>query len=380
MAASPAAPQSSIAPSTSFNDWDIDGWDDDQPVAEVAETDQEVAEEADNESVSEDNTELSTPVDELPTAEDDPEAAVAAEETAANPDQEQEEGSPEDSSAPSPATDDDILDEIAEAERECARCESIVDGLKSRLKEAKKEFEAAIVRLRKLVRGIEEDGDRPLLKQRASSEGEEEEEAGTELEDDTSSLAGEPDGELANETDPDQEEESESTTGKTITEQTGTPLRIRITKFDPDWPQLEVGMEFDVVERYHGDPDFVVIDNPVEDPDNAELILGPEECEVIAWGEQGHQTGPMTISSLSTPVQEDESWRTTSLRDELGLPPGICNLLEENPGKTIKTVGDISDWGNSGKDLTDIPKIGPAKVEQINNALDKFWAKWNARK
>lgn len=69
-------------------------------------------------------------------------------------------------------------------------------------------------------------------------------------------------------------------------------------------------------------------------------------------------------------VTANMDWRDTPI-EELGLPETIDTALRE---AEIKTIGDIASHAEQF-DLTVIPGIGPAKAEQIEKALDRFWAK-----
>jgi len=71
----------------------------------------------------------------------------------------------------------------------------------------------------------------------------------------------------------------------------------------------------------------------------------------------------------------DESWRTVALAS-LHLSPGILEILAESD---ITTIGHITDHTASGKRLTDIAKIGEAKAEKIEQALELFWQSRNGR-
>ncbi len=72
--------------------------------------------------------------------------------------------------APPPApTDRNILDEIALAEVQCERAESVVLSCKEELKDAKKIYDAAVLRLRRLAQAVKNDSDRPLFKQPAAT-------------------------------------------------------------------------------------------------------------------------------------------------------------------------------------------------------------------
>lgn len=64
----------------------------------------------------------------------------------------------------------------------------------------------------------------------------------------------------------------------------------------------------------------------------------------------------------------DKGWRDVAI-DDLDLPTQLVEHLGE---KQLHTIGDLSDW-TSNKQLTDIDGVGPAKAEQIENALTKFW-------
>lgn len=76
-----------------------------------------------------------------------------------------------------------------------------------------------------------------------------------------------------------------------------------------------------------------------------------------------------TQTTLSTSGDGDESWRTVTLAS-LSLSPGILEILAESD---ITTIGHITDHTASGKRLTDISKIGEAKAEKIEQALESFW-------
>lgn len=67
---------------------------------------------------------------------------------------------------------------------------------------------------------------------------------------------------------------------------------------------------------------------------------------------------------------EDGSWREIPL-EVLGFPVGIHAKLHE---AGLLTLGAIADWTASGKQLTDIPGIGPGKAGRIEDALGRFWA------
>lgn len=92
--------------------------------------------------------------------------------------------------------------------------------------------------------------------------------------------------------------------------------------------------------------------------------------ELLTQAEGG--IGPL----FKNPEDEDtpgEDWRTIPLAElkEPGLKPGTLAKLDK---ADIETVGDVADWeSSSGMDLTGIEGIGPAAVQEINDALMALW-------
>ncbi len=96
-------------------------------------------------------------------------------------------------------------------------------------------------------------------------------------------------------------------------------------------------------------------------PTSGEMTQPPMPVDPVVEG--------ATSATPTTLADEDESWRNTTTKD-LGLPKGICKILEEEAG--ITTLGGIADW-SSKKGLTDIPGIGQGKADKIDEATEKFW-------
>ncbi|KKN16600.1 hypothetical protein LCGC14_0974400 [marine sediment metagenome] len=66
-------------------------------------------------------------------------------------------------------------------------------------------------------------------------------------------------------------------------------------------------------------------------------------------------------------------WRAVTV-EEVPIPMGLCGLLRENPDKTLATLGDICDWlADDTHHLTDVPRVGQAKADQIEACLDAYW-------
>lgn len=291
-------------------------------------------------------------------------------------------------------TTDDVLALIVEAERKCERTGATVIGLTARLKEAKENDKAAQNELRELIREVGMDFTRPMVAKPAaanvtksapasksaskeasdSDSDDDEDEIDTDLEDSGS------------------EDEAVVATAETVY---GNPTRIRITQEDEQFPQLLLDSEHAVTAfEEEGEPGEGIV--TIDDPANSEkeLFLSPAEYEVVAWEELPVEevasipisTGPNSAAASQAKANEknsrpeDDSWRKASLLDDVGLPPNLAALLEANPEKTLKTMGDVQDWTAKGNNLSDIPKIGPAKVTQLEDAFEKFWAKWNAKR
>ena len=80
---------------------------------------------------------------------------------------------------------------------------------------------------------------------------------------------------------------------------------------------------------------------------------------------------PMEV--VETP--EDTSWRDVEISylTQHGLSESIVNAIEDNG---INTIGKLADFTEKNP-LTDLKKIGQAKAEAIEKALESFWAERN---
>lgn len=108
-------------------------------------------------------------------------------------------------------------------------------------------------------------------------------------------------------------------------------------------------------------------DKPQEQP-TATLTLGGSNVEVKTSEAPAAAAGP-----AAGPV-DPNAWRAVPISD-LDLLPGLVAILAENPSKPIKTIGDLADWTSARRPLTEISKVGEAKAEKIEAALDGFWRK-----
>jgi predicted flap endonuclease-1-like 5' DNA nuclease len=98
-----------------------------------------------------------------------------------------------------------------------------------------------------------------------------------------------------------------------------------------------------------------------------ETLLSELEREAAAE----HESLPLFPADTAAPEPPaDDAWRHTPLAD-LGLPPAIVETLTE---AELTTFGQLADWTAAGKELTDIPRIGPAKAEKIEDAFFAYWS------
>jgi hypothetical protein len=95
-----------------------------------------------------------------------------------------------------------------------------------------------------------------------------------------------------------------------------------------------------------------LFDKPVVEPSASDAVPAPE------------------TAATSGPPRDDDSWRSISLAN-LSVPETVRLLIEK---ADIFTVGQLADWSNSDKKLTDIKGIGPTKAAQIEDALAALWA------
>ena len=104
-----------------------------------------------------------------------------------------------------------------------------------------------------------------------------------------------------------------------------------------------------------------------------EIPLADEEAEapdgetVEVEAVQKHGTINLTVGDIVT----DNSWRDVSV-EELGIDPKLCIILREAQDTPITTLGDIADFCEKYQ-LVDLHKIGKAKAEKIEEAMDAYW-------
>jgi len=96
-----------------------------------------------------------------------------------------------------------------------------------------------------------------------------------------------------------------------------------------------------------------------------ELEEAQERLEAIFRG--CSEDGPLTAR------MDPEGWRGISIEEALGSK-SLAGLIEENTRGIFptQTVGALQEY-LSKMQLTDIPKIGPKKAEEIEDALFRFW-------
>jgi hypothetical protein len=105
------------------------------------------------------------------------------------------------------------------------------------------------------------------------------------------------------------------------------------------------------------------------DSANAELcrIIDDFNCEMPLFDNVNQtQPGEPTDASAS---EDDETWLMTPLTKTTLSNATLKKLADSE----IKTMGDLADWTNAGKLLTDIPGIGEKAADKIDVATGKFW-------
>lgn len=83
--------------------------------------------------------------------------------------------------------------------------------------------------------------------------------------------------------------------------------------------------------------------------------------------------GPLfkrVAEAAPAPGGDGEDWRLTPL-SSLGIRPGVVEALIE---AGIGTLGDLADFTAAGESLESIKGLGPAKVAEIEDAVERFWA------
>ena len=96
----------------------------------------------------------------------------------------------------------------------------------------------------------------------------------------------------------------------------------------------------------------------------------PREQLAMPFDDAGAMDGAtVTVNQQADASFTDDAWQKTPLAD-LGLSPKILEAMEV---ARLRTVGELADYSRQYM-LTDIKGIGPAKAEEIEDALTKFWA------
>lgn len=263
----------------------------------------------------------------------------------------------EDAAAPAPAprfsATDDFLIQIQNAETECRRTEAVVVDLKEQLKDAKAEYNASVSKLRKLaIDGatmIENDAQRPLL-------------AVAEAAAETSSVES-----------PEAESPAPSIATEPDTSRDWPPGRVPSLiecLIADEKLNLKAGENWNCTVEADG----VCLDEST--------YLGAGEFSVVEWRDQADtDTLPHFVEAYraeqSIAAESDDSWRAFRVCDLADLSDGTVGALNN---ADLDTLGKLADYTASGRLLGDVPKLGPKKVEQIENALEKFWKERPDRK
>lgn len=273
------------------------------------------------------------------------------------------------------------LADIRDCEATCRDCEAAVNSIKEELKAAKKEYDGAVIKLRKLCAAIGGDLNRPLLDRAENAAGDPDED--------------EEDDEEGDEGEAGQDEEAAATASEAAELPSGKvglagdaagveriPSRIKLILNIPlDNFDGKIGEEHDcfMVEEKDekGGPMTSLC---VKDETGKLIALESAEYEVIAWEDGGPANAASgdgdNTDGPARNADTDLSWRDVQLAD-LHAPSLAKGILTALADANIETVGQLSDYQKKEHSrLTDIKGIGEGKLVKIDEALVAFWARW----
>ena len=96
----------------------------------------------------------------------------------------------------------------------------------------------------------------------------------------------------------------------------------------------------------------------------------PEGLRISTLNPDGQPIAVAAVPADEAALDESsEAWRSATI-EEIGIDPKICQLLRDN--NNIETLGQIADHCKD-YELTDLKKIGKAKAEKIEQAMDAYW-------
>lgn len=77
--------------------------------------------------------------------------------------------------------------------------------------------------------------------------------------------------------------------------------------------------------------------------------------------------------ALIEDIEDPDAWRAVPLSD--ALPELSVGTIEKLTEAGLGTIGDLADYSNAGKLLIDVPGIGNATAEKIEEAQANYWAR-----
>jgi len=282
-------------------------------------------------------------------------------------------------STPRLSASDDFLIQIQNAETECRRTDAVVVDLKEQLKEAKANYDSAVNKPRKLASGVAEmmanDAERPLFTKVLDSDPAKVEKW---IADADAHIRGEP-------------------TTEAATLAASSPSDVTNIDTSTNWPDGHVPSQVEILKDYpaYGLESGTTHDCCLDDADGVnvdDVLLQQGDFRVVAWREQTDQDvipdyvlafrAEQSIAAESAPptdsdAADEASWRAFRIEDLDDLSDGTVGALHN---ADIETVGQLADYTAGGKRLTDIPKLGKAKVSQIEAASLKFFEERPDRK
>jgi hypothetical protein len=104
--------------------------------------------------------------------------------------------------------------------------------------------------------------------------------------------------------------------------------------------------------------------------------LGNDGASAVPFGTVSERAAlPPPSTNGNGKVHQIADWQLYSLQLMTDIPAAIRNSLHE---ANLNTLGELAEYTKRNR-LTDIPGVGPAKAEKIEDALEKFWAAQKAQ-
>ena len=104
--------------------------------------------------------------------------------------------------------------------------------------------------------------------------------------------------------------------------------------------------------------------------------LGNDGASLPPFGTLGERAAmPPPSTNGNGKVHQIADWQLYSLAAMTDIPAAVRQALAD---ANLNTMGELAEYTKRNR-LTDIPGVGPAKAEKIEDALEKFWAAQKAQ-